>query len=183
MPTGATPIRIAAIGDSITAGSPWDDDETIGWPAAAAATDPRLRFTVRAAHGRRTDEIAAWLDDAAAGAEALVVQGGINDLAQGRPVADAAANLGEMIRRGQALGLRVAIANLLPWNNGWPEAEQPIRGLNAEIDALGVPVLPFHETLEDPERPGRMREEWTSDGDHPSVEGYRRLGELAFVVP
>ena len=183
MPTGAIPIRIAAIGDSITAGSPWDHDETIGWPAAAAAADPRLRFTVRAAHGRRTDEIAPWLDDAAAGVEALVVQGGINDLAQGCPVADAAANLGVMIRRGQALGLRVAIANLLPWNNGWPEAERPIRELNAAIDALGVPVLRFHETLEDPERPGRMRERWTSDGDHPSVEGYRRLGELAFVVP
>jgi lysophospholipase L1-like esterase len=24
-----------------------------------------------------------------------------------------------------------------------------------------------------------MRAEWTSDGDHPSVEGYRRLGEVA----
>jgi lysophospholipase L1-like esterase len=41
-----------------------------------------------------------------------------------------------------------------------------------------VPLLPFHDTLEDPERPGRMREEWTSDGDHPSVDGYRVLGEL-----
>jgi lysophospholipase L1-like esterase len=25
-----------------------------------------------------------------------------------------------------------------------------------------------------------MKEEWTSDGDHPSVEGYRLLGEQAF---
>jgi lysophospholipase L1-like esterase len=46
-----------------------------------------------------------------------------------------------------------------------------------------VPVLPFYATLESPELPGRMRDEWTSDGDHPSVEGYRRLGELAFRVP
>jgi hypothetical protein len=28
-----------------------------------------------------------------------------------------------------------------------------------------------------------MREEWTDDGDHPSVEAYRRLGELAFALP
>jgi lysophospholipase L1-like esterase len=28
-----------------------------------------------------------------------------------------------------------------------------------------------------------MREQWTDDGDHPSVEGYRRLGELAFRLP
>ena len=174
---------MAAIGDSITAGSPWDDDPEIGWPAAAAAADPRLRFTVRAVYGKRTDEIAAWLDDAAAGAEVLVVQGGINDIAQGRPVADAAANLRAMIDRGLELGLRVAVANVLPWNNGWPGAEAPIRELNALIEGMGVPVLPFHETLEDPDRPGRMREDWTIEGDHPSVTGYRRLGELAFRLP
>ena len=152
-------------------------------PQRPLAVDPRLRFTVRAVYGKRTDEIAAWVDEAAAGAEVLVVQGGINDIAQGRPVAAAAANLGAMIDRGLELGLRVAVADVLPWNNGWPDAEPRIRELNALIDGLGAPVLRFHETLEDPERPGRMREEWTIEGDHPSVEGYRRLGELAFRLP
>ena len=179
----ANRIAVAAIGDSITAGSPWDDDPAIGWPAAAASADPRLDFTVRAVYGKRTDEIAAWLDEAAAGADVLVVQGGINDIAQGRPVEGAAANLRAMIARGRELGLRVAVADVLPWNNGWPDAEPRIRELNALIEAIGVPVLPFHETLEDPERPGRMREEWTVEGDHPSVEGYRRLGEVAFSLP
>lgn len=176
-------IRVAALGDSITAGSPWDDDPEVGWPAAAAAADPRLRFTVRAAYGKRTDEIAAWLDEAAAGAEVLVVQGGINDIAQARPVAAAATNLAAMVGRGRELGLRVTVADVLPWNNGWPGAEAPIRELNALIAGLGVPVLPFHDTLEDPDRPGRMREDWTVEGDHPSIAGYRRLGELAFRLP
>ena len=179
----ASEVHVAAIGDSITAGSPWDDDPEIGWPAAAAAADPRLRFTVRAVYGKRTDEIAAWLDEAAVGADVLVVQGGINDIAQGRPVADAARNLESMIRRGQDLGLRVAVADVLPWNNGWPAAEPSIRELNALIEAMGVPVLPFHDTLQDPDRPGRMREDWTVEGDHPSQQGYRRLGELAFRLP
>ncbi len=183
MRRNATKIHVAAIGDSITAGSPWDSDPAVGWPAAAAEADPRLQFVVRAVYGKRTDEIAAWLDEAATGAQALVVQGGINDIAQGRPVGDAAANLQAMIRRGQELGLAVAVANVLPWNNGWPGAESPIRELNALIAGMGVPVLPFHETLEDPEQPGRMHEEWTIEGDHPSVEGYRRLGELAFRLP
>jgi lysophospholipase L1-like esterase len=178
-----TKIHVAAIGDSITAGSPWDDDPSIGWPAAAAEADPRLRFTVRAVYGKRTDEIAAWLDEAAAGAEALVVQGGINDIAQGRPVAEAAANLRAMVDRGRGLGLRVAVANVLPWNNGWPGAEPAIRELNRLVAGLGVPVLPFHDTLEDSDRPGRMRDEWTVEGDHPSEEGYRRLGRLAFRLP
>jgi lysophospholipase L1-like esterase len=128
------------------------------------------------------------LDKCAAGADVLVVQGGINDIAQGRPVEDAAANLRAMVRRGRELGLRNALADVLPWNNGWPEAEPEIRRLNDRIAAIareeGATLLPFHDTLEDPERPGRMRDEWThADGDHPSVEGYRRLGEVAFRLP
>ena len=47
-----------------------------------------------------------------------------------------------------------------------------------------MPLLPFHDMLEDSEQPGRMRAEWTdADGDHPSVAGYRLLGELAFRLP
>jgi lysophospholipase L1-like esterase len=176
-------VHVAAVGDSITAGSPWDDDPSVGWPAAAAAADARLRFTVRAVYGKRTDEIAAWVDEAAVEADVLVVQGGINDIAQGRPVADAAANLAHMIGRGRELALEVVVADVLPWNNGWPAAEPQIRELNRLIAELGIPVLPFHDTLEDPERPGRMRDEWTVEGDHPSVEGYRRLGEIAFRLP
>ena len=176
-------VHVGAVGDSITAGSPWDDDPAVGWPAAAVAADPRLRFTVRAVYGKRTDEIAAWVDEVADDAAVLVVQGGINDIAQGRPVADAAANLRAIVGRGRELGLETVAANVLPWNNGWPDAERRIRELNALIEELGVPVLRFHETLEDPERPGRMRDEWTVEGDHPSKEGYRRLGELAFRLP
>jgi lysophospholipase L1-like esterase len=123
------------------------------------------------------------LGDCARGANLLVVQGGINDIAQRQPVEVAAANLRAMVGRGKELGLGVAIVDVLPWNNGWPDAEPEIRRLNALIAELArdesIPLLSFHDTLEDHDRPGRMRAEWTSDGDHPSVEGYRRLGEVA----
>jgi lysophospholipase L1-like esterase len=49
--------------------------------------------------------------------------------------------------------------------------------------ADGVPLLLFHDTLVDPARPHRMRDEWTDDGNHPSVEGHRLLGESAFRQP
>ena len=117
----------------------------------------------------------------------LIVQGGINDIAQGRDVEAAASNLRSMVRRGKELGLRVALADVLPWNNGWPDAEPKIRRLNELIAEIArdedVPLLPFHDTLEDEERPGRMRDDWTSDGDHPSTAGYKRLAELAFRLP
>lgn len=191
---------VAALGDSITAGSPrWDPDpairEQLG-PALdersqygywAERSDPALEFRNCGVLGERTDEIALRLDDCAAGADALVVQGGINDIAQGRPVADAAEDLRAMVVAGKELDLRVAIAELLPWNNGGEAAAPAIAELNGLIERIGaeedVPVLPFHATLEDPAAPGTMRPQWTDDGDHPSIEGYRRLGELAFELP
>ena len=159
-------------------------DETSQWEFWAARAEPRLSFRNFGVYGERTDEIAARLDNAVRGADALVVQGGINDIAQGRSVADAAATLHAMVRRAKELGLRVAIADVLPWNNGWPRTEPQIRELNALIVRIAadeeVPLLQFHDALEDVARPGRMKQEWThADGDHPSVAGYRRLGELA----
>ena len=178
---------VAALGDSISEGSPAFDsrrggDETSQWEHWAVQIEPRLEFRNCGIYGERTDEIKARLDECARGADMLVVQGGINDVAQGRPVEHAADNLRAMVQRGRELGLRVALVDVLPWNNGWPDAEPQIRQLNALIAELArdesVPLLPFHDTLEDPDRPGRMRAVWTSDGDHPSVEGYRKLGEV-----
>ena len=181
---------VACLGDSITEGSPhWDSRSQSGnpesrWEHWAGLQHPELELRNFGIWGERTDEIAARFDEAVVGAEVLIVQGGINDIAQGRPVEDAARNLRALVEQGVELGLRVAVCDVLPWNNGWPAKEAPIRELNALISGFGVPLLPFHDTLEDPAQPGRMKAEWTdADGDHPSVAGYRRLGELAFRLP
>jgi lysophospholipase L1-like esterase len=188
-------IEVAALGDSITAGSPaWDPDPGVRARLGTGANtesqfehwatkgEARLRFRNCGVLGERTDQIARRLEACAEGADALIVQGGINDIAQMRRPGAVADRLRAMVRRGRELGLRVAIADLLPWNNGHPLATPMIRRLNSRIHALareeGAVLLPFHDTLEDPDRPGRMRPDWTSDGDHPSVEGYRLLGEL-----
>ncbi|HEX7084628.1 MAG TPA: GDSL-type esterase/lipase family protein [Gaiellaceae bacterium] len=183
-------LIVSCLGDSITEGSPhWnarrrEGDEEGQWEHWAGLRHPELAFRNHGVWGERTDEILARFDEAADGADALIVQGGINDIAQGRPVDAAAANLAHMVERALALDLRVAVCDVLPWNAGWPDHAAAIRALNERIHAFGVPVLPFHDTLEDPERPGRMAAEWADpDGDHPSVAGYRRLGELAFRVP
>jgi lysophospholipase L1-like esterase len=193
-------IIVAALGDSITAGTPrWDPDPEVRrtmagelderhqWPWWAARADARLEFRNHGVNFERTDEIAARFETAAEGADVLVVQGGINDLVQGHEPERAAANLHELVRRGKRLGLRVAVVEVLPWNNGYPDKDPPIRRLNQLIAALAgeerAPVLPFYSTLEDPDRPGRMRSDLTDDGNHPSLDGHRRLGELAFRLP
>jgi lysophospholipase L1-like esterase len=190
-PRGGATV-VAALGDSITAGTPlWDPDPAVRSQIAepdersqygywAERSLPGTRFRNCGINGQRTDEIARRLDDCAEGADALIVQGGVNDIAQGLPPEGAAANLRAMVRRGKELGLRVAIVELLPWNGGYPTAYRPIEDLNERIAAIGreekVPVIGWYDVLEDPRRPGRMRPRWTIDLAHPSVEGYRRLG-------
>lgn len=191
----ATPegVLVAALGDSITAGSPaYDPDpanQALGadnersqyeyWAERAA---PGLRFRNCGILGQRTDEIAQRLGTCAKGADALIVQGGINDIAQGYPAVQPADNLHAMVAKGQDLGLQVYLANILPWNNGHPSADPAVAELNREIDRIGadegVPVLDFNAALADPRNRNVMPPALTSDGDHPSIEGYHRLGDL-----
>lgn len=197
MPTRGTVV--SALGDSITAGTPlWDPDpavrETIGsrltpesqWTYWAERAHPDLEFRNFGVDGEETEQIARRLERAAAGADVIVVQGGINDIVHGKPIERGAGNLRSTVRRAKALGLRVLLTDVIPCN-GFPEAEEAIRALNRLIETIArdeqVTLLPFYATLEDPERPGRIAPPWTDDGNHPSIAGHRRLGELAFSLP
>jgi lysophospholipase L1-like esterase len=191
-------IRLSALGDSITAGNPGydpdparrpfegDDHESqyIYW---AAHGDTSIELSNHGFGGETTAEIVRRFDEAASDADVLVVQGGINDVVHGLDLDEAAANLRGLVRRAREVGLGVVVPSVLPWNNGYPDADPKIRRLNELIAAIGaeedVVVLPFYETLEDADRPGRMREDWTPDGNHPSVAGHRRLGEVAVRLP
>jgi lysophospholipase L1-like esterase len=189
--SGAT--IVAALGDSITAGSPrWDPnpavrglidgpDERSQYEYWAQRRLPNTSFRNCGVSRERTDQIAGRLEQCAEGADVLIVQGGVNDIANLIPVETAAGNLRRMVERGKERGLRVLIAELLPWNKGHPDFDEPVRRLNRQIDAIGraegITVLPWYKTLLDPRRPGRMKPEWTSDGNHPSIDGYRLLGE------
>jgi lysophospholipase L1-like esterase len=192
-------IVVAVAGDSISAGSPlWDPDpgvrallafpeERSQWQWWAAQADERLEFRTTAVYGERTDEIARRLGLVLAEADVLVVQGGINDVVQRRPVEEAASNLEAMLERGRAAGLALALTDVLPWNNGDERAARDIARLNALVREVaakaGAAFLPFHDTLADPADRSRMAAGLTDDGDHPSVEGHRLLGERAFRLP
>jgi lysophospholipase L1-like esterase len=189
-------IVVAVVGDSISAGSPlWDPDDAVRagiavpdarsqWQFWAARADPRLEFRTTAVYGERTDQLARRLDLVLSGADVLVVQGGINDVVQRRPLEDAARNLEAMLARGREAGLELALADVLSWNNGDPRAAEDIEHLNTLIRRLAVDagalLLPFHDTLVDPADASRIGPGLSDDGAHPSVEGHRLLGERAF---
>ncbi|MDQ2939933.1 MAG: GDSL-type esterase/lipase family protein [Actinomycetota bacterium] len=193
---------MAALGDSITAGNPGYDPSPNARAALGFGHDPRsqyeywahrdepgLRFRNCGVFGQPTSQIATRLRSCARGADVLIVQGGINDIAQSLQspaalrrlaVTGAATNLGRMVQQGKQLGLRVALANVLPWNRGYPVAAPLIDRLNRLIGTTAelerVPILPFNQTLADPRKPNLMQRRLTADGDHPSIAGYRRLG-------
>ena len=195
---------MAALGDSITAGNPgydpspkaraalgFGDDPRSQYEYWAHRVDPRLRFRNCGVFGQTTAQIATRLRRCARGADVLVVEGGIIDIAQalGQPaplrhlaVSEAATSLGQMLVQGKQLGLRVAVADVLPWNRGYPGAAPLIDRLNRLIRVTAklerVPVLHFNEALADPGKPDLMKLRLTADGDHPSIAGYRRLGAM-----
>lgn len=186
-------LLVAALGDSITAGTPYWDPNPEVRDAIGNALDKRhqwpywvqrdLSFVCIKNHGvnlERTDQIRERLAGALTGADVLILQGGINDVVQQRSVERVAGELAEMVRDARRVVEAVVLANVLPWNNGYPHHVPVINDLNREIAAVAasenIPLLDFHEALADPARPGRMPANLTSDGNHPSVEGHRLLG-------
>jgi lysophospholipase L1-like esterase len=162
------------------------NDRRSQWEYWAHREHPGLRFRNCGGRGQRTEEIARRLESCTDGADAVVIQGGINDLRGGVRPQTILANLRAMVRAANRSGLEVAVADLLPYNPD-PGTDATIERLNRRIAAMarnsGATPLRFHRTLEDPLNPAAMKPEWTADGVHPSVEGYRRLGELAFRRP
>ena len=187
---------IATLGDSIVAGSPlWDPDPRVRatFPMVDKNSqwqrwvDTKTMLRNCGAWGERTDQIGLRYRDCVTGASAVVVQGGINDIAKGRDVRNAAMDLACMVDQAIADDLPVAMVEVLPWNNADEANVVRIRELNELIAQVaserGVPVMPFFATLEDPTAPDRMPATLTIDGDHPTVEGYRMLGEQAWREP
>jgi lysophospholipase L1-like esterase len=191
---------IAAVGDSITAGNPGyerdpglrkslglGDNPESQWEYWAQTEHPDLEIRNCGVRGESTAQIARRFDHCTRGVDGVVIQGGTNDIVLGLPVKATAANLRAMVRTAKAARLDVALADVLPLNVADGRADSVIEELNRRIHRIAteerVTLLPFHDVLEDPGAPGRIKPEWTTDGEHPSVQGYRRLGELAFTPP
>lgn len=186
-------VQVAALGDSITAGSPlWDPNPDVRAGIADRLNDQsqyaywaerELRGKVRIRNcgvfGERTDAIAARLAGCARGAKVILIEGGINDIAQGRTPQSVAKNLERMV--GQAKRAKVApiLTEVLPWTGGYPEAAPKVLRANELIHALArreeVPVAPWYDALNDG---GRMKPGLGIDDSHPSVAGYRKMGEI-----
>ncbi len=189
-PRDTRPV-IVALGDSLSAGYPgWDPD------AEARRRLPRVdersqyefwlqqrypQFLIRncGVSGQRTDQYQPRLRACAEGAAGVILQGGTNDLAQGRTVDAVLANLAALAKVILYFRLDVALVQVPPVNGAAPDLPEKILALNGGIRRLGrqlgVPVFDWYRVAAD--RKGRFDASLTPDGIHPTVAGYERFAK------
>jgi len=180
-------VRIVALGDSTTAGTPgWKSpleappagsgNEKSQYPWWLMRSHPEWDVLNRGVNGERSDEIASRFERDVLAAEpcGVVIIAGVNDVYQGRDAKQVIERLGAMYERARAAGIAVVAGTIVPFNTATPEQNARmqqindwIRGGHAFADTRAAVAAPGHpDLLAD-----------SPDNLHPSPDGYRRVAE------
>ena len=192
-------VRIVAIGDSTTAGTPafasplespplGRGDATSQYGYWLMQSHPEWEVLNRGVNGERSDQIRERFDrDVISAAPAVVVViAGVNDVYQGRGVDEVTRQLRWMYDRAQRAGIWVVAGTILPYDTATPEQNAKIRQINAWIrrQANADPALGFADTRAAVGAPGKP--DLLSDSPdhlHPSPSGYRAMaGSIRPVI-
>jgi acyl-CoA thioesterase I len=180
-------MKIVALGDSTTAGTPAFKSPLESPPAGCGDETSQYAFWLMKAHpewvvlnrginGQRSDEIRARFerDVVQNRPAALVIIAGVNDIYQGRTAEHVTSQLEAMYARAAEAGIPVVAGSIIPFNTATPEQNQRMRQVNdwirrqpqvtfvdtrAVVGASGNPDLLFE----------------SPDGLHPTAAGYRRM--------
>lgn len=186
-------VRIVAMGDSTTAGTPafksprespptGSGDETSQYAYWLMKAHPDWEVVNQGVNTQRTDQIAARFDeDVLAQKPAIVVIiAGVNDVYQGRPVQQVKDQLAAMYRRAHGEGIRVVAGTIIPFNTATPDQNARMREINEWIreQSRADPMLIFVDTRAAVAAPGAPdRLAGSPDGLHPDVAGYRKMAD------
>ena len=186
------PVAVVALGDSTTAGTPGFRSPLEAPPNGNGEEKSQYAYWLRRAHpdwrvlnrginGERADEIRARFarDVESESPRIVIVLAGVNDVYQGRPLADIEADLLWMYRRAKSLRIVPVAASVLPFTRATASQSARLARLNSWIrDAALREKIPFCDAalaVADPRDPRRLKS--SPDGLHPDVAGYRALGE------
>ena len=186
-----TRIRIVALGDSTTAGTPGflspieappngRGDETSQYAYWLMKAHQDWEVLNRGVDGQRTDQIAARFDRdvVAASPRAVVIIAGVNDIYQGRSVEYVTTELRKMYDRTLRSGIKLVAGSIIPFNTAKSEQNERMRVVNEWIRAQSNASLAFVDTRAAVAAPGKPDLLARSpDQLHPSVEGYRHMAE------
>jgi lysophospholipase L1-like esterase len=189
----ATRVRIVAMGDSTTAGTPafkspreapptGKGDETSQYAYWLMKAHPDWEVVNQGINAQRSDAIAGrFEEDVIAKKPAVVVIiAGVNDVYQGRPAQHVKDQLAAMYKRAQDAGIRVVAGTIIPYNTATPDQNARMRDVNDWIRTQaradpGVIVVDTRAAVAAPGAPDKLAS--SPDGLHPDAAGYRKMAD------
>jgi acyl-CoA thioesterase-1 len=164
------PLRIVALGDSLTAGYQLAPEAAfpVQLEAALRARGHAVSVVNAGVSGDTTSGGLARLDwSVGEEADAVIVELGANDALRGLPVATARDNLAAIVSRLRARGLPVLVAGMRAPRNLGPDYTEPFDAMFAEIaEAEGALLYPYFL-----EGIPVSAETVLPDGMHPTAKG------------
>jgi lysophospholipase L1-like esterase len=188
-------IRIVALGDSTTAGTPaWKSpleapprgrgDETSQYAYWLMQSHPEWEVLNRGVNGERSDQIAARFDRDVIEArpKAVVIIAGVNDVYQGRSVDYVTAELARMYALAASAGIPIVAGSIIPYNTATGDQNDRMHRINTWIREQSKPgsktPVTFVDTRLAVASPGNQdRLVDSPDELHPSPRGYRLMAD------
>jgi lysophospholipase L1-like esterase len=180
-------IRIVAVGDSTTAGTPGftspreappngSGDETSQYAYWLMKAHPEWEVINQGINGQRSDQIRARFDnDVVARKPAVVIIiAGVNDVYQGRSADQVKNDLAAMYSRAQSAGIEVIAGSIIPFNTATPDQNARMHEINDWIRSqAGVRFVDTRAAVAAPGRPDMLVS--SPDGLHPDAAGYEKM--------
>jgi len=187
-------VRIVALGDSTTAGTPGfhspleeppngRGDETSQYSYWLMKIRPNWTVLNRGVNGERSDQIRARFDRDViqASPAAVVIIAGVNDVYQGRTVDHVTEQLHAMYARAAEARIIVVAGSIVPYNTATAEQNARMHQINEWIRRQpGITFTDTRSAVAASDNPDRLFE--SPDGLHPSAAGYRRMAEAIDVA-
>lgn len=188
-----TKVRIVAMGDSTTAGTPafkspreappaGRGDETSQYAYWLMKAHPEWEVINQGVNAERSDVIAARFEaDVIAKKPAVVVIiAGVNDVYQGRPAQHVKDQLAAMYRRAHAAGIRVVAGTIIPYNTASADQNSRMKDINDWIRSQAradpaVIVVDTRAAVAAAGNPDKLAS--SPDRLHPDAAGYRKMAE------
>jgi len=186
-------VRIVAMGDSTTAGTPAYKSPRESPPEGAGDATSQYAYWLMRAHanwevvnqgvnGERSDQIhARFEEDVVKKTPAVVVIiAGVNDVYQGRPAAHVKDELAAMYRRAHEARIRVVAGTIIPYNTATAEQNARMHEINDWIRTQsradpGVLFVDTRAAVASPSDPDLLVS--SPDGLHPDAAGYRKMAD------
>jgi len=186
-------VRIVAMGDSTTAGTPafkspreapprGSGDETSQYAYWLMKAHPDWDVINQGINAQRSDVIAERFetDVIALKPAVVVILAGVNDVYQGRPAQHVKDQLSAMYKRAHDAGIRVIAGTIIPYNSATEDQNARMHDINDWIRSQGradpgVIVVDTRAAVAAPGKPDMLAS--SPDGLHPDAAGYHRMAD------